>query len=674
MGVYHDTALTNGTTYYYTVTAVNAVGESVDSSQVVEQPSSAPVGAAAAAFTTRVQLVATATKITAITAASAAFKMHTKLLAGASVTSGTKIGTAAFKLRNRFAATPTIQHGPVAAVTAFKTRFQLQATGTKVTYVPAQAQFALNNRLRATANVVATVTSAPSPKGVQQYRVVMVNKAGVPQIELRNAAVTLVELELNQPGSMTFTLPTIDPQNTVANISCWGNEVQVWRKSKLIFWGVPTRIRSTSQTSEFQCSGLMVHFQKRNVGKANRDNLLANPSFEDSVFTGWFGPGLTGAQDSTHIISGAHSLRLDQSVAGQDTSWQQNVGNLQPHTYYLLSASAHIWADVGALHPEYQLGPAVDHRGLYIELHNGAGSVVGPGVFATLDYPAGVTQRLTISINTDVLGDDVTGAYLNVRLYAVGGITMWDACELVTMESLSFQNVDQARVLAGLVTHAQDPAFSKSDLAIQLNCPDTGVLTSVAYQWADHGNIFDSMSVYNKTLNGLDMDVVFDVAGTQRVFTTFHPHKGTTRTAEVLEFQKNTTDFTFDEDGDNTSNSIIELGDGSGPDRYEGFAIDTGATGGLTLELVESAPAGTSIDALYQVAASRLAQTKNIVMMPEVTVYDTNDMPLIGVVGTGDVIPVRVSYGRVQYQGSFRIVKMSISPQNDSIAMTLNTP
>jgi hypothetical protein len=251
---------------------------------------------------------------------------------------------------------------------------------------------------------------------------------------------------------------------------------------------------------------------------------------------------------------------------------------------------------------------------------------------------------------------------------------MWDATELVVMQSLSFQNADQATVVAGLVAHAQDPAFSKSDLNISINCPSTGVVTSVAYQWADHAGIFDSLATFNGTDTGLDMDIVHDPSGKKRVFTTFYPRKGRTLKQQVLEYGKNMTDFVFPEDGENTTNSIVELGDGSGPDRYEGFAIDATALGGLVLEMIETAPSGTSYDSLWGLATNTLNKTKNVVLMPELTAYETDDMPLIGVIDTGDVIPVRISYGRVQYQGLYRIAKLSINPQDDSIALTLNTP
>lgn len=671
MGVYVDKNLTNGVTYYYTVVGLNAQGEGPGASATAI-PTSAPSSAYNVAFKTRVHLGASATLVSSASAL-ASFTTRTRVQ-GTATTIGPSGASAQFATRLKIQATGT-RIGPLLTTAQLKTRVRLAGVGSIVGQTAAHVDFAINPRLRGTATAIATTTPQTVPRGVQTYRVVMVNKSGVPQMEYKNATVTELVKELNQPGSMTFTLPAADPTNTESLLSAWGNEVQVWRAGKLLWWGVPTRVQTTSQTTEVQCAGLLIYFQKRFIGKANRDNYVANPSFESGIAGGWSGIGVTGSWDTTHTIMGTHSLRLDQSNVGTDTFWQQNVGGLAARTLYILSASAHIYGDVGAQHPEYHLGPALDNRGLYIELRDANGKLVD-SQFAQLTYDEAFAQtvRLTTSISTIPLGDNATGAYFNLRLYAPGGITMWDAVELVTMESVSFQNADQANVLAGLVQHAQDTNFSKSDLNIVTNCPATGVVTSVAYQWADHANIFDCMNTYNGTDTGLDMDIVHDTAGTQRVFTTYYPRKGKTRTTEVLEFGKNMTDFTFSEDGEDTTTSVVELGDGSGPDRYEGFAIDTGALNGLVIEMIENAPQNTAIDALYGLAQNRLNKTKAIVKMPEITVLETPDMPLIGVVDTGDVLPVRISYGRVQYQGNFRIARLQINPVDDSVLFTLNAP
>jgi hypothetical protein len=81
------------------------------------------------------------------------------------------------------------------------------------------------------------------------------------------------------------------------------------------------------------------------------------------------------------------------------------------------------------------------------------------------------------------------------------------------MESLAFQNVDQALIAQG---HHRVPAghhLDKSDLGIATSCPATGIIRSDAIQYADH------VQGYNPIAEFPDMDDGFDMG-----FDYSHPH------------------------------------------------------------------------------------------------------------------------------------------------------
>lgn len=114
------------------------------------------------------------------------------------------------------------------------------------------------------------------------FRVVMVTKDGTPVASLENAKVESVTFPLNSWETWSFSLPVDDPKAHFI-LEEKMSEAQVWWGDQLLSWGPMTRPQVVNGLMTVACNGANWHLSRRNVGKANRDNLMRNPSFEDGL-------------------------------------------------------------------------------------------------------------------------------------------------------------------------------------------------------------------------------------------------------------------------------------------------------------------------------------------------------------------------------------------------------
>jgi hypothetical protein len=187
------------------------------------------------------------------------------------------------------------------------------------------------------------------------------------------------------------------------------------------------------------------------------------------------------------------------------------------------------------------------------------------------------------------------------------------------------------------------------------------------WQFVEHRNIGD---VLNELVKSGQIDMSIVITPTTRTFTTHYPAKGSYKSGDTLELDTNIATFTWSFDGEAAATSTIELGPGDGgPDRPEGGASDPTLFGGVTLELVENAPDGTSVGELDTAAAEtlRVAGHPDII---EATGYPHS--PLIGELVEGDTVPVHIALGCVDITADYRVVKWSLNPDTDQPTWTLN--
>jgi hypothetical protein len=502
--------------------------------------------------------------------------------------------------------------------------------------------------------------STPAPI----YKAYVVSKAGVQLAELEDANILSVEWELNGPGSAQVEMGT--EAVTRATVTPKEDEIQVWREGSPIFWGFVERVDADKTSVKFQVAGLLRYFDSRFFGKADRTNLLSNPQFESNL-TGWTSSGaiLSANAVTTRRVLGTKSAELIPSSAGAEAYIQQTVTVTGTGVGTLLTVAGWFFLhDYG--------DPAFDNRGLYVEMVNGATSEAVDFSIIDDQTPRESWQRAEATIQVP---PNATRTIV-IRLYAPEGYIYWDAISLTKMESLSFYETDQASIARATVQYAQDTyvfTHGKSNLLISstiATCPLTGVKRDWHQQFAEHGNIGQALAQFTTLSDGFDISV--EHTASIRAFHTWFPSKGTDRTASVTIANADLAEgpFSWRFDGEQGATSVTVLGDGDGPDREEGSAIDTGLFGGTTFEDVIAATEETPIDQLDTLATERLRALQN----PEsvtVTVHEPT-IDLLGVVKVGDTIDLDIDHGYIQAIGDYRVIAIRLDPKTDSLTFECN--
>lgn len=497
-----------------------------------------------------------------------------------------------------------------------------------------------------------------------------------------------VTKQLNGIGSTTFGMSPNDP-NWIDFYNALGTdwlkrEVQIYRGAASVpwWWGVPIRPTKTlgSQVLGIQCAEFPWLFTKRYFGKAARTNLLLNPQFAegaydtDGVIEDWEIENTTAEADTAGpTILGITSARLEQSDAGQDAFIFQQVGRTAGGIGDVISVVAWFYIDPGAW-----VGPAYNNRGLFVERIS-AGNVVQQVANYAIDEntPRGQWIRAEIPLDQSLWMPPSAAETLEFRLYSPGGVIYWGASFMGLMESFSSAmpgGSDIATLAAGIVGHAQDPAYAKDDLDIGTTGSATGRLLARAWQHAEHGNIWN---------NGLQelialedgIDIGWDMTATTR---TMHSYSrvdgalglGNDRTALDMSLSgPYVLDYGWVKDGGQAASSLTVLGPGDGPDREEGSFIDATKFGGRTMEAVITAPNNATIDSLNQRAAKAGADRSrphqiDVALMPGQLI---DGDPYIGL---GDRFIG--SFDAQIDADTYRVVELALNPNTDHMTIGAN--
>lgn len=476
--------------------------------------------------------------------------------------------------------------------------------------------------------------------------------------------------EVNGPGEITFGFPKHDPTGATgqgADVDLGNREVQLWRDGVCLKQAVLVHAHASSKSGEVDVTapGLGWYLTRRNID-AERHNYLTNPGFETGTFTGWDAAvNCTRTIVTSPRVLGAYAAKLVGGTTGAD--------QFLPHAVFTVSGGdIGLFLDVAAwFHITSWTGPAFESRGLYVD--GIQAGVRRTGAFSTIDdaTPQGVDQRAETGIW--VPPGETWDIY--VRAYCPNGEIEWDAFEVVAMESLSVAvgGTDLADLAGAVVSFIQDPAHGKDDLSIVTSTPTSGVIVPFpwAKQYADHSR---ASSVINDELVplGLDWSLEANAAGTTKTFATHHPRMGTDRTGTLtIALGGAMAEYDYDEDIAGAETDVTMLGDGDGPDREEGHAVDT-STLNLVLQGVYNAPAGTPIASLGPMAQDRVARTARKVKLPQVVTVEKGGA-LIGVLGPGDVANFLIDDGWVQVlTDPYRVVKLYLDCRRNTLALTLN--
>jgi hypothetical protein len=528
-----------------------------------------------------------------------------------------------------------------------------------------------------------------------QYRLRIVDKEGNGYADLDKATIKTIGWELNGIGSVTFSVPTLDPKALFIRVP--EREVQVWRGAQLIWWGVMVRAEANDNSVDVQCSSLEWYFTKRFFGKVDRTNHLQNPSFEEGA-SHWDIDYLTYAEPTANInysnfvwsivdepvVLGGKALRLQQTgtikygfKVSQGFLFTQDPAIDPEGTQWTFAIWVYIPSDDWVAANEQSRGISVTRYST-----TQSDTVTPEGGGTPRNFPK-VVEAVNVSIDDDTPMDtwvrfeaELVVPFKNnepeqitCRVVCPNGTIYLDAASFTAAEKLGAYSEDQTSIISRIIEHAQDPDYGKSDLNINYNLPPTGIKRTREYWHSEHQIIGDALDEFSTLENGVDLEVV--VGPNHRIYTSYFPRKGIYRPDIVLEHGRNIEDFTVYYDGIDTANSIVVLGDGEGSDREEGGAMDaTALEGGLILEKVYNATPGSHIQTLDDQAARGLERFKSPFVVPNITTHEHAGR-LIGVLGTGDIVSVRINYGFVQVNDLHRIHGITLDPNTERLTYSI---
>lgn len=479
-----------------------------------------------------------------------------------------------------------------------------------------------------------------------------------------------VAKELNQPGSFAFT---VDPLHAeAAGSASWpiAREVHVYRDATRIFAGpIMNAELGEDGLLKFECDGLLAYAGQRCIDSgADRENFLVNPQFEDSPdLDGWTDVNTTATVSTAWRVLGTKSAQLVQADAQEDAYLYQDIAVTGTGVGSWFTLTFRFKID-----PDDWIGEAQGRRGLVLSRSIGGVQQNAGDFFIDGDTPRGSEQRAS----TRVWVPPNSAETLRAWLYSPGGTIWWDAGSLTLMESLSSaEDVDdflmeQTTIAENIVLFIQDPSFGWDDLAITTDCDASGIERERHYQFADHINALQALLEFTELEAGFDIEIT-----PGRVFKTHFPIKGTDRSTTVTlktprpgdEANINCLLVRWRFDGDQAASGVVVLGEGDGPDRDEGGAVDTAPFDGRLVELVITPRATTAIDTLDELAARALVDHTN----PTFVELLVTDATLVALLDVGDIVDVDVDYGAVTVSGSWRIMNTAEDLDEATLLVTM---
>lgn len=567
------------------------------------------------------------------------------------------------------------------------------------------------------------------PRGSKK-RLVVTDVAGGLLGELENAEVGSITEELNRPTTFGFSLPAGDAKASLV-LEEEFREVQLWRGDVPLSWGPITRPAVDSSSGYVSASVRSAdwHLLRRVVGPAARTNLLTNGDFEEGR-KGWnilrhAGSNLPefaflllpGSSDAYYnirkavngnpVFSGTRSAELiDTSPDGKRPFIFQDVEVTTGDVAEVFTFTAYAWIDSGSY-----VGPNVRDTGLVLGAapssyrtlsYPGTGAPLPPSGFSNIFWAARNLKFLAldfakfgpepdldrwIRLEASIVVPANQSVSIQARLEGVRGSTFFDRCRLVRSEGLHFAATDQADIAKALLYHAQgmdetgtpDPDLAdKSDVNIVPAAEATGVLRDRSYLYSEHANVFGLLEEFFGLRDGFDYRMTY--TPTERRFELHYPEAGRLKPKLGLELGRNVASFAWTFDGESAASSVIVLGEGSGDGREEHGSIDPDAfAGGLTLEAVLNAPEGTPILGLEELGDEELARSTS----PHVLAVKTRPHPrgtgsagidgpeLIPRLRPGDFVPVRLVFGALTVEGTYRVVRKTITP-GEELELVLN--
>lgn len=239
--------------------------------------------------------------------------------------------------------------------------------------------------------------------------------------------------------------------------------------------------------------------------------------------------------------------------------------------------------------------------------------------------------------------------------------------------SLDYDSLDQLAIAWDLVRYAQDESVQANrNLNISAsNFSASGVPRSPRYDRAEHAKILDLLSDFPDMSNGFEYDITFDAAGRNRYWTPYFPRKGSFKPEFHMRYDidksRNIADFTYSEDGAILLTHAYVAGGSAGEVKFEQNYENLAASAeyGVMQEVI-SEGSQMDLDWLHDRAVREVEARKVPAIQTEITSITTEDLEL-GDVVTGDWLPVRINYGRIQASAYYRVKTITWDPDADRI-------
>lgn len=530
------------------------------------------------------------------------------------------------------------------------------------------------------------------------YRIIMVDPTGGNPIELAKAVVESVSWELNGWGELSYRIPVLDPQ--AADAKLLEREVQLWRNGELIWWGIPVAYQADRAAAKFTAFGLLYYFARRYFGPVYSNAiwpLMENGTFEAvPVNSSWNSstPAPTIAASGLRRYAGSQCIKL--TGGGNPNALYyiyQFSPLLTPARSRPLKVTLSAWC-----YPEGITTYGAEDRGIEIQ-DNSVTPRLQQWALLNAKVPMNQWTRLETSLE---LGAGLNGDFTIALFAPAVGSVYYDMVRFTyeqqtgALEGEDWVDDYLRRVFnygAGLTgggstgpggspgpQNAWWGAYTaKSNLAMNFfpSSLAAGALTSdVSWKHEDGGNIFDAMSeVFKRDL--ADIEVTWNDAGTSRGLTPFVPRKGSYKPALALELGRNFTKFDYSVDGRQAANDVRVVGRESGNTKEVGQAGGPYPTSlsGRQFETIKSPPQEVEGQGLIDYATTEERRLRQPVVIPTITVLAEGMLDRTNIGGplqVGDVVPVRMNHGLIQENDVRRVVKMTLNPGTEEVALVLN--
>lgn len=250
--------------------------------------------------------------------------------------------------------------------------------------------------------------------------------------------------------------------------------------------------------------------------------------------------------------------------------------------------------------------------------------------------------------------------------FTAEGLLSYFQRRYITNATQEFTSLDQFAIAFGLVNYAQ----SGPDQALRIptaGVPASGVVRSRRYERENHEQIYELLQEFpnlTRADTGAKTGFDFEINPVTREFTPYYPQKGRRRANLVLEYGRNVTDYTAEEDAMDLTNRAYATGGSNGQVKFEqNHRDDASAARYGEMQHIFSVGDEKDVGVLAQRAADYVRRFKQPVINPGVSAVEV-PVQLLGVIGLGDTMPVRIVHGRHNIAGDFRVgkIKWNVRP------------